>query len=119
LSCGCAAAASRPTGTRIYWMVARCIGPSSAGPRGVIDRIWADLMDDCAELGSVDWEQQAADGVMGKARLGGSCRPQPHRPSEARAEAQLSLVPSAIGAIRRNKELAPCHPQLDSSSPRH
>jgi putative transposase len=39
--------------------------------RGVFDRIWADLVDACAELGGVDWEWQAADGAMGKARLGG------------------------------------------------
>lgn len=38
---------------------------------GVFERIWADLVDRCAELGGVDWEWQAADGAMGKARLGG------------------------------------------------
>ena len=39
--------------------------------RGVFDRIWADLVDACAELAGVDWEWQAADGAMGKARFGG------------------------------------------------
>ena len=39
---------------------------------GVFDRIWADLVDACAELAGVDWEWQAADGAMGKARFRGS-----------------------------------------------
>lgn len=38
---------------------------------GVFDRIWAELVADCEELGGVNWEWQAADGAMGKARLGG------------------------------------------------
>ena len=37
----------------------------------VFDHIWAALVKDCDELGGVDWEWQAADGAMGKARLGG------------------------------------------------
>lgn len=39
--------------------------------RGVFDRIWADLVATCDELEGVDWEWQAADGAMGKARFGG------------------------------------------------
>ncbi len=38
---------------------------------GIFDRIWAAVVERCAELGGVDWEWQAADGMMGKARLGG------------------------------------------------
>jgi len=38
---------------------------------GVFDRIWAVLVKECQALGGVDWEWQAADGAMGKARLGG------------------------------------------------
>ena len=38
---------------------------------GVLEHIWAMLVADCAELGGVDWEWQAADAAMGKARLGG------------------------------------------------
>lgn len=34
-------------------------------------KIWALLVEECEELGLVDWEWQAADGTMGKARLGG------------------------------------------------
>lgn len=38
---------------------------------GVLDRVWAALVEKCEELGGVDWEWQAADGAMGKARFGG------------------------------------------------
>lgn len=39
---------------------------------GIFDRIWAAVVARCAELDGVDWEWQAADGMMGKARLGGT-----------------------------------------------
>lgn len=39
--------------------------------RGVLDRVWALLVERCDELGGVQWEWQSADGAMGKARLGG------------------------------------------------
>ena len=39
--------------------------------KGVLDRIWAVLVEQCDELGGVDWQWQAADGAMGKARFGG------------------------------------------------
>ena len=38
---------------------------------GVFERIWATLVKQCAELGGVSWEWQAADAALGKARLGG------------------------------------------------
>jgi transposase len=38
---------------------------------GVLDLIWASLVEECEELGGVDWEWQAADSAMGKARFGG------------------------------------------------
>jgi len=38
----------------------------------VFDAIWARLVADCEELGGVDWEWQAADAAMGKARFGGT-----------------------------------------------
>jgi putative transposase len=40
--------------------------------KGVLDRIWALLVDECEELGGVDWHWQAVDGAMGKARFGGA-----------------------------------------------
>jgi transposase len=39
---------------------------------GVFERIWSTLLASCEELGGVDWEWQAADAMMGKARLGGT-----------------------------------------------
>jgi putative transposase len=39
---------------------------------GVFDRIWAMLLKQCDELGGVDWQWQAADAAMGKARFGGT-----------------------------------------------
>jgi putative transposase len=39
---------------------------------GVFERIWAVLIERCEELGGVDWEWQAADTMMGKARMGGT-----------------------------------------------
>jgi putative transposase len=38
---------------------------------GVFERIWAALVEECEELGGVNWEWQAADTAMGKARFGG------------------------------------------------
>jgi putative transposase len=39
--------------------------------RGVFPAIWSQLIENCDELGGVDWQWQSADGAMGKARLGG------------------------------------------------
>jgi putative transposase len=41
------------------------------GRKGVLEAIWAKLVENCAELGGVNWEWQSADGAMGKARFGG------------------------------------------------
>jgi putative transposase len=38
---------------------------------GLFSRIWAVLIEECDELGAVNWEWQAADTAMGKARMGG------------------------------------------------
>jgi len=39
--------------------------------KGVLERIWAKLVEDCEELGGVNWLWQSVDGAMGKARFGG------------------------------------------------
>jgi putative transposase len=39
--------------------------------KGVLQRIWAKLIENCEELGGVDWQWQSADGAMAKARFGG------------------------------------------------
>ena len=38
---------------------------------GVLERIWAMLIEQREELGAVEWQWQAADCAMGKARFGG------------------------------------------------
>jgi putative transposase len=39
--------------------------------KGVLERIWATLIESCEELGGVEFRWQAADTAMGKARMGG------------------------------------------------
>jgi putative transposase len=39
---------------------------------GVLDKIWAALIENCSKLGGVNWQWQAADTAMGKARFGGT-----------------------------------------------
>lgn len=39
---------------------------------GVLERMWAALVTECAELDGVHWDWQSADGAMGKARFGGA-----------------------------------------------
>jgi putative transposase len=39
--------------------------------KGVLEAIWAQLVENCEELGGVDWDWHSADGAMGKARFGG------------------------------------------------
>lgn len=41
---------------------------------GVLGEIWAELVRECEALGAVQWEWQAADGVMGKSRFEGEMR---------------------------------------------
>jgi transposase len=40
--------------------------------QGVLDLIWEEMIAECEELSGVDFEWQAADGAMGKARFGGT-----------------------------------------------
>ena len=39
--------------------------------RGVLERIWARLIEACDELGAVEWVWQSVDAALGKARFGG------------------------------------------------
>jgi transposase len=50
---------------------------------GVFEQVWAVLVTECDELRGVEWKWQAADGVLGKARFGGTVSG-PTRPIEAR-----------------------------------
>ena len=38
---------------------------------GVMERIWAAMVEECDDLGGVSWEWQSADGALAKARFGG------------------------------------------------
>jgi len=40
--------------------------------KGVLEQIWAKLIEGCEQLGGVDWQWQSADAAMGKARFGGA-----------------------------------------------
>jgi len=40
--------------------------------KGIFERIWAVLIENCAELEGVDWEWQSADAAQAKARFGGT-----------------------------------------------
>ena len=53
--------------------------------KGVLQAIWARLVENCAELGGVDWDWQSADGAMGKARFGGTMSAQTPRIAEKTA----------------------------------
>ena len=39
---------------------------------GVLERVWAVLIEECRELDGANWEWQSADCSMGKARFGGA-----------------------------------------------
>ena len=47
---------------------------------GFLERVWSVLIEECEELGAAEWEWQAADCAMGKARFGGFGRCQPDGP---------------------------------------
>ena len=53
-----------PKSTVHDWFQRWCAG-------GVMERIWAALIEGCDELGGVDWKWQSADASLGKARFGG------------------------------------------------
>ena len=62
---------------------------------GVLERIWAVLIEQCEELGAVDWEWQSTDRAMGKARLGGGTRRQPT--DRGKAGSKRSILADARG----------------------
>ncbi len=57
---------------------------------GVFERLWAVLIDACDELREVKWEWQAADGVMNKARFGGSSPAKTRRTGRSRGRSECS-----------------------------
>ena len=65
---------------------------------GVFEEIWAELLLECDELGDLDWEWQAADAMMGKARMGGEKRAP--IPLTERRRARRRVSPSSARAVR-------------------
>jgi transposase len=52
---------------------------------GIFEKIWAVLVEECDELGGVQWQWQSADAMLGKARFGGEKDGQEsHRPRQER-----------------------------------
>ncbi len=67
-----------PKSTVHDWFQRWCAG-------GVMERIWAELVAECDELGAVEWQWQSADAALGKARFGGEKgRPKSHGSWEKR-----------------------------------
>lgn len=57
---------------------------------GVFEKLWAVFLAECEELGGVDWEWQAADACLGKARSGGEKRGETPRIGANRAPRRAS-----------------------------
>ena len=71
---------------------------------GIFDILWALLLTQCQELGGVDWQWQAADGCLGKAR-GGPKRGRPRNvsakiPPTAAKQASRKACLSKAEAVR-------------------
>jgi len=63
---------------------------------GVLEQIWAELVRECEALGAVEWEWQAADGVMGKSRFAGDKRG-PNPTDRAKQGTKKSVIVEASG----------------------
>jgi putative transposase len=63
---------------------------------GVLEEIWACLVRECERLGAVEWDWQAADGVMGKSRFGGDKRG-PNPTDRAKSGTKKSLIVERSG----------------------
>jgi putative transposase len=63
---------------------------------GVFDRIWKVLLEACEDLGGCDWEWQAVDSAMGKARSGGDLIG-PNPTDRAKPGVKRSLLVEADG----------------------
>ena len=63
---------------------------------GILDHIWAALVEECEELGGVDWQWQSADAAMAKARFGGD-EIGPNPTDRAKPGTKRSLLVEADG----------------------
>lgn len=64
---------------------------------GVWEQLWAMMIGDCQELGAVDWQWQAADGVMNKTRFGGEQAIGPNPTDRAKKGVKKSVVVERSG----------------------
>ena len=88
---------------------------------GVLAGIWAALIEECQELGGVDWEWQSADCSMGKARFGGAIGRNPT--DRGKAGSKKSILVDAAGGplsvvvaganVHDTKLLSPNPPKRD------
>jgi putative transposase len=63
---------------------------------GIFERLWAAVQEQCEDLGGCDWEWQAADGWLGKARMGGDAVG-PNPTDRAKPGVKRSLLVEADG----------------------
>lgn len=63
---------------------------------GIFERLWAVVQEQCEDLGGCDWEWQAADGWLGKARMGGGAVG-PNPTDRAKPGVKRSLLVEADG----------------------
>jgi len=63
---------------------------------GALEEIWAQLVRECEALGAVEWEWQAADGVMGKSRFEGAKRG-PNPTDRAKQGTKKSVIVETSG----------------------
>ena len=63
---------------------------------GIFERLWAVAQEACEDLGGCDWEWQAADGWLGKARMGGDGRG-PNPTDRGKPGVKRSLLVEADG----------------------
>jgi putative transposase len=63
---------------------------------GIFEKIWAELLSECDELGQVEWKWQAADGCLGKARMGGD-KIGPNPTDRAKNGVKKSLLTDGAG----------------------
>jgi putative transposase len=62
----------------------------------IFEKIWAELLTECDELAQVQWEWQAADGWLGKARMGGD-KIGPNPTDRAKNGTKKSLLTDGAG----------------------
>jgi putative transposase len=62
----------------------------------VLGHVWASLVEECEELGGVDWQWQSADAAMAKARFGGD-ETGPNPTDRAKPGTKRSLLVEADG----------------------